>query len=400
MRNATLFFLVLGTSLGAAADAPQVIPWKAHIKVEKQLKAAPEFSGADLSEYPFKSLDHELWRAYSLEVTPSMIESRVTGVTPEGHKVQVYKTGYQITRPDMEIWVQSAVQGMVEFTFPSGYKVAIAETGFARVTAPDGKNITRYIIPVVYVDEARVTPVADKVLYEQTGEICHNLRPKLPNQFKINNVQIEVLGGEYRDMNCTVTIGFELDHQNVLKNRYRTFSVGRSGLHYSIFTRDSEYISKSSGGRQFHFFPREVFRVKVSIASNPDHILISSSAGLKITVDSKSGSIVDIVGLKFNETQPVLDTPFAKLEEMQGGWEILLPQKGGLFLDTGWSRGGAVQSMNQFSVFVDDAGARCKVKNERIFKLRQKNNDDVILIHRDDKSLRKFLKEACPELKF
>lgn len=378
------------------ARATGSMPWKQHVRVSSQLKNEPKFDG-NLEHFPFDKIEADLWRQYDLDIPASQVGTRFTGKTPEGDSFAAYPHGVMIKGSGIETWVQNAPR-LVQITFPSGLKLAVTAEGYAQVTTAAGKTKSRYIAKVEYKDDTRVTPKAGIVLYEQKDDPDCGVGGS-SNQFKIGNLQVNVLGPRKDSLTCAVTVGPESDFERkVLSKRGRSFVMSREEFVHNIVTEDNERISLSTGTRGYYLFPRIRRPVKVRLGSDATEVIVDTASGLTATFDTETTEIKSIEGAKFKTILPIRGAKFKQLDAKGGAWEFTLPPEGRLLLDSGWQKGGAVQSMKAKSTFIDRKGNRCEIRNSLIFKLREKGNDDVVPLHEDEQSLRAFLAKNCSGL--
>jgi hypothetical protein len=166
---------------------------------------------------------------------------------------------------------------------------------------------------------------------------------------------------------------------------HRGYVLGSNGvfLVYNSFGEGSN--TRSSGGRAYFIFPRK--RMPSFEVLSTGDVDVRLASGGTVRFSASGSNILSMSGQEFSEDPKVR-------RNNKGGLEIL--NSNTLILDTGFQMGeGAYYFRNRTSVFRDQYGATCQVRNGEIFKYPRY---DAFLGFETDQDLKSFLERRCPRL--
>jgi hypothetical protein len=166
---------------------------------------------------------------------------------------------------------------------------------------------------------------------------------------------------------------------------YRSYLVTSSGMLFVFNSFGEGSSTKTTGAREFYFFPREVYTNGLAISQDKVSVRMNS----KLTLEFESKNLYPL-----NTPNIVLKNLSAITPKNAGGVEVL--RYNGVYLDTGFVMGQSPSAIKtNKSMFKNQFGQKCLVQNKQIFGYR---NDDPILMH--DILLHEIVAKQCPDFKW
>ncbi len=186
------------------------------------------------------------------------------------------------------------------------------------------------------------------------------------------------------DGRCTIFV----KHSNAQKSWYRNYQISSTGMLLIFNSFGNGSGSSHTGSRAFYLFPRKTAPDFTITESGDIEVMTPTSETIRFS--SKTKKISEISGgIKYQEVDLIAGSN-------KGGIEITALPKG-IILDAGWEIGGmAAEKPHRTSVFIDDAGNRCEVKNYEIFEIKR---GEPYLRFETDQALLEYLDRRCNGLR-
>lgn len=166
---------------------------------------------------------------------------------------------------------------------------------------------------------------------------------------------------------------------------YRSYLVTSSGLFFVFNSYGEGSDQKTTGAREYYFFPRETFTGGVNLTADKVSVKMNS----KLTMDFETKNLYPL-----NNPNLVIRNAISINPKNAGGVEVL--KYNGVFLDTGFMMGKSPSSVKTIkSMFKNQFGQKCLVLNQDLFDYKDNN---PILFH--DIVLKRVVASKCPEFKW
>lgn len=168
--------------------------------------------------------------------------------------------------------------------------------------------------------------------------------------------------------------------------KYRSYLVTSSGMLLVFNSFGAGSNEKTTGARQYFFFPRETF-VAGGISLSDDVLLVRVNSKLTLQFETKNLYPLNTENISIkNDT---LISP-----KNAGGVEVL--RYNGVYLDTGFMMGNSPNQIQTVkSMFKNQFGEKCSVLNSVIFDYKK---SDPTLLH--DVLLKKIVAAQCPSFRW
>lgn len=166
---------------------------------------------------------------------------------------------------------------------------------------------------------------------------------------------------------------------------YRSYTV-TSGGHLFIFNSYGVGPSeKTTGAREYYFFPRETYTNGIQLADD----LVSIRINSKLTLQFETQNLYPLNGPNI-----VFKNFLSVNPKNAGGVEVL--KYNGVYLDTGFLLGQQPSGKKKNkSMFKNQFGQKCIVENQMIFDYKE---DNPILLH--DMLLYDVVANRCPDFRW
>ncbi len=198
--------------------------------------------------------------------------------------------------------------------------------------------------------------------------------------FHFDNLTVQT--GQFSKGDCFVS----LSPRKTAGLIYRSYLITSTGQLMVFNSFGYGPIGSSTGARVFHTYPMQS---PVEVSFNEREVFVTLVTGQMLTVDKVLG-------------QPThLSDGFIQIDSdirpsNNGGVELTMDKS--LLLDSGFRMGGTPLSrLGNVSVFSDFEGDRCQLKNSELFDVKA---GEVYYLYDNDRALRSFLKNRCPQLDF
>ena len=166
---------------------------------------------------------------------------------------------------------------------------------------------------------------------------------------------------------------------------YRSYLITSSGLFFVFNSYGEGSDQKTTGAREYYFFPRETFSGGVVLT--PDKVSIPMNH--KLTIEFETKHLYPL-----NSPNLVIRNALAINSKNAGGVEIL--KYNGTYLDTGFVMGKSPSTIKtNKSIFKNQFGQKCLVLNRDIFDYKDDNTE-----LQDDVILKEVVASQCPDYKW
>lgn len=166
---------------------------------------------------------------------------------------------------------------------------------------------------------------------------------------------------------------------------YRDYLITSQGLLFVFNSFGHGSDSKTTGARNYYFFPRETFKGDIELAQ--DKVSIRVNSKLTLQFETKNLYLLNTENITFKNYRAI--NP-----KNAGGVEVL--RYNGVYLDTGFMMGESPTSVPTLkSMFKNQFGQKCSVQNQLIFDYK---DGEAILINED--ALHRIVANQCPKFKW
>lgn len=196
--------------------------------------------------------------------------------------------------------------------------------------------------------------------------------------------RLQVSRQESRSKECSVSFHSRDSYVDMI---YRDYLMTASGLLMVFNSYGPGIESKSTGAREFYFFPRRYSNIELKSETELGLFSARLANGSWIQFDTKTAQAVKLEAGKIKLAQQVKPNN-------NGGLEII--SYAGLYMDCGFNLGQSPSdNPERFCTFKDIKKNSCKVQNKKLFIY-----EDYERYLRSDSEIQTILKQDCPRIEW
>lgn len=185
--------------------------------------------------------------------------------------------------------------------------------------------------------------------------------------------------------NCYISA---TNSNNYMTLVYRDYLVSNDSLMVFVSLGDGPE-DKTTGAKEFYFFPRDQRTSGYSVAMDEKNITIQGRFNFDFVIDAQTSQLVDMTNAKLKVD--------SKISASNDGGVFITPTKG-LVYELPFKLGSAPSGdLRRTGYFKDAFNHKCAVKVGSIFK--SIGNGETVIKH-NDLQLKNLLAQMCPEIKY